>query len=332
MVALYLSGRQADALRAYKRARDLLVGELGIEPSARLRQLETDVLQQRVEGWTDSKLHRPIAEPGRSRERRPSRSPPGLIGRGRESAALDEQLERVLMGEPLVAVVSGEAGIGKTRLLEAFRARAAGLGAPRALGRELRGRGDRRLSTGRHARSFHHPGMPARKRRPCSDASGASWRSSFPSSPSRPVTMTRRPWSVIASCACSTASPVCLRRRPAISPSCWCSTTPTGPTRSRSAAGSRSASYRHRPGAGRRRVPTRGGRVGPSRAVDPVGAAPFWTRCARWPCDGCPTRTSLHSWQLSSGGQCDASGACGCGGQRRQPALRGRAVEDARPR
>ena len=63
MVALYLSGRQADALRAYQRARDILVAELGIEPSARLRQLESDVLHQRVEGWTDPMLHRPMAEP-----------------------------------------------------------------------------------------------------------------------------------------------------------------------------------------------------------------------------------------------------------------------------
>jgi DNA-binding SARP family transcriptional activator len=126
MVALYLSGRQADALRAYQRARDLLVAELGIEPSARLRQLEADVLRQHVEGWTEPTLHRPMAERGPTRERRPSKSPPGLIGRDRESAALDEQLQQVLTGVPLVAAVSGEAGIGKTRLLETFRAWAAG--------------------------------------------------------------------------------------------------------------------------------------------------------------------------------------------------------------
>jgi DNA-binding SARP family transcriptional activator len=129
MVALYLSGRQADALRAYQRARDLLVAELGIEPSARLRQLEADVLRQHVEGWTEPTLHRPMAERGPTRERRPSKSPPGLIGRDRESAALDEQLQQVLTGVPLVAAVSGEAGIGKTRLLETFRAWAAGVGA-----------------------------------------------------------------------------------------------------------------------------------------------------------------------------------------------------------
>ena len=129
MVALYLSGRQADALRAYQRARDVLTNELGIEPSAGLRQLETDVLQQRVEGWSEPILLRPTIEPPPGRDRRPSRSPSGLIGRARESATFDEQLDRLFEGETRVAVVSGEAGIGKTRMLEAFRARATDRGA-----------------------------------------------------------------------------------------------------------------------------------------------------------------------------------------------------------
>ena len=45
IVALYRSGRQADALRAYQRGVDLLVGELGPgEPGAELRRLEAAVL------------------------------------------------------------------------------------------------------------------------------------------------------------------------------------------------------------------------------------------------------------------------------------------------
>jgi DNA-binding SARP family transcriptional activator len=46
MLALYRSGRQADALEAYQDARRTLVEELGIEPSASLRELEQAILRQ----------------------------------------------------------------------------------------------------------------------------------------------------------------------------------------------------------------------------------------------------------------------------------------------
>jgi predicted ATPase/DNA-binding SARP family transcriptional activator len=46
MMALYRSGRQADALRAYQRLRHVLGDELGIEPSAELANLEKAILLQ----------------------------------------------------------------------------------------------------------------------------------------------------------------------------------------------------------------------------------------------------------------------------------------------
>jgi DNA-binding SARP family transcriptional activator len=53
MLALYRSGRQAEALEVYKSTRELLVDELGIEPSRALHELEGAILRQ------DPSLDRP---------------------------------------------------------------------------------------------------------------------------------------------------------------------------------------------------------------------------------------------------------------------------------
>ena len=46
MLALYRSGRQAEALRAYQKTRTYLAEELGLEPSAQLQELERAILNQ----------------------------------------------------------------------------------------------------------------------------------------------------------------------------------------------------------------------------------------------------------------------------------------------
>ena len=45
MTALYRTGRQADALTAYRAARRNLIEHLGVEPGPRLREVESLVLE-----------------------------------------------------------------------------------------------------------------------------------------------------------------------------------------------------------------------------------------------------------------------------------------------
>src|SRR4051812_47975672 len=58
-----------------------------------------------------------------------------LVGRDRELSALDELLRRAELGDRPVAVITGEPGIGKTRLLDALAQRVVMLGGRIAWGR-----------------------------------------------------------------------------------------------------------------------------------------------------------------------------------------------------
>ena len=112
MLALYRSGRQAEALEVMREGRRMLVDELGIEPGPQLRRLEQSIL-----------AHDPELHPGRPARAVPATlpAPSGeLIGRDGELAEVAALLERP--GTRLVTLV-GTGGVGKTRLaLEAARA------------------------------------------------------------------------------------------------------------------------------------------------------------------------------------------------------------------
>jgi predicted ATPase/DNA-binding SARP family transcriptional activator len=106
MLALYRSGRQAEALEEYQRARHALVEELGIDPSPELQRLEKAILTH------DESLAAPTAEPAEATRRTELPTPPTpLIGRARELGEATELLERVRL-----LTLTGPGGIGKTRL------------------------------------------------------------------------------------------------------------------------------------------------------------------------------------------------------------------------
>ncbi|MGH9050934.1 MAG: AAA family ATPase [Acidimicrobiia bacterium] len=65
----------------------------------------------------------------------PAASTPPLVGRSRELAWLDERLDDALAGKPQVLLITGEAGIGKSRLLRELQRRARARGADVCPGR-----------------------------------------------------------------------------------------------------------------------------------------------------------------------------------------------------
>jgi predicted ATPase/DNA-binding SARP family transcriptional activator len=115
MLALYRSGRQAQALQAYAEGRRRLVEELGIEPGPALQGLERQILNQ------DPALE-PAAAAGRAEPTlgKLPLQPTPLIGREAELAAI-----RAGLDDTRLLTLTGTAGTGKTRLAIEVAARLA---------------------------------------------------------------------------------------------------------------------------------------------------------------------------------------------------------------
>jgi DNA-binding SARP family transcriptional activator/tetratricopeptide (TPR) repeat protein len=153
MLALHRCQRSADALRTFSRLASHLDTELGIVPSSEIADLEQRILTQDVHlEWSAGRssaaaFDQPSYRRGSPVRESVVRSPPArshapadawptlapldqvpLVGRQVELEGLTSLLEMVASGGRAIAVITGEPGIGKTRLVRELAARAERLG------------------------------------------------------------------------------------------------------------------------------------------------------------------------------------------------------------
>lgn len=117
-----LAGDRAAALRVYHGFATALARETGVEPGPETREAHERLLEPD-----------PASAPREAA--RPAEGGSPLVGRDREWEALRSAWERAAEGESLLALVSGEAGIGKSRLSEELRDWVAHQGFPTATSR-----------------------------------------------------------------------------------------------------------------------------------------------------------------------------------------------------
>ncbi len=143
MTALYRSGRQADALRAYQRIRVTLIDELGIEPGPDLKRLEASIIAH------DPCLDLTTAESARGRAEPARASVPtwwepmdglAMVGREQELGRVMTAGDRAWVhGHACAVLLTGLPGMGKTRLAAEVTAEVAAAGALVRVGRATPG-------------------------------------------------------------------------------------------------------------------------------------------------------------------------------------------------
>ncbi|MEV0566650.1 BTAD domain-containing putative transcriptional regulator [Dactylosporangium sp. NPDC050588] len=120
ITVLGAAGRRAEAMAAFRTVSDRLADELGVEPGPALRAAYLQVLAQPPTS--------PVvtgADVGGDGASAPAA---GLVGWAEELAVLRQAVETARTGRSALAVVEGEPGVGKTRLLQETAAEASRLG------------------------------------------------------------------------------------------------------------------------------------------------------------------------------------------------------------
>ncbi|MDX1418043.1 MAG: BTAD domain-containing putative transcriptional regulator, partial [Candidatus Promineifilaceae bacterium] len=121
MLYLYCAGEQSEALRVYEEARQKLLEEIGVEPATQTKILLQQIQNQQVVG-VDIEGKYPPHHDTQSAVFLLSQMP--LVGRTHELNQLIDLIHQLKNRRSQVGLVTGESGIGKSRLLQEATERA----------------------------------------------------------------------------------------------------------------------------------------------------------------------------------------------------------------
>ena len=123
MLALHRAGRTPEALAVYRDVTERLLDELGLEPGPQLRALEAQIRSGELDAHPPTQSESAADLDGKTpilledaRAAQPTGPP--LVGRSNELASVTAALEEACAGRGSIVLVTGDAGIGKTRFLE----------------------------------------------------------------------------------------------------------------------------------------------------------------------------------------------------------------------
>jgi DNA-binding SARP family transcriptional activator/Cdc6-like AAA superfamily ATPase len=127
MRTLALDGQRSAALAQYESCRMLLAEELGVVPTEETTTLYNQIRAGRLKAKAFSKTFSSesmVTPPAFLQEKTSTFEAPVFVARTRELSRLDEYLASAISGKGSVVFVTGEAGSGKTSMLQEFMRRA----------------------------------------------------------------------------------------------------------------------------------------------------------------------------------------------------------------